>query len=140
MVVVRRRRSPSVLVSGSLGRPGRFEQLFINSTNEQLQRLFNDIIFKQEEEEYNREQIEWDKTAFPDNMPCIELLSKKPHGLMRLLDAECMRGMAASDGEKLVSKFNKQHGSHSCERRCCGAVWQCIGELRVVGKALQVRT
>ena len=62
--------------------------------------------------EYERESIEWDRTAFPDNMPCIELLSKKPHGLLRVLDNECLRGMAASDGDKLVSKFNKQHGSH----------------------------
>ena len=90
-----------------------FEQLFINTTNEQLQRLFNDIIFKQEAAEYERESIEWDRTAFPDNMPCIELLSKKPHGLLRVLDNECLRGMAASDGDKLVSKFNKQHGSHA---------------------------
>ena len=90
-----------------------FEQLFINTTNEQLQRLFNDIIFKQEAAEYERENIEWDRTAFPDNMPCIELLSKKPHGLLRVLDNECLRGMAASDGDKLVSKFNKQHGSHA---------------------------
>ena len=42
-----------------------FEQLFINTTNEQLQKVFNDIIFKQEEEEeYTREQIAWDNTVF----------------------------------------------------------------------------
>ena len=63
-------------------------------------------------------------------MPCIELLSKKPHGLLRVLDNECLRGMAASDGDKLVSKFNKQHGSHPnfdvCGQRRCSAA-RCVG-------------
>lgn len=102
-----------------------FEQVFINTTNEQLQKVFNDIIFKSEEEEYTREQIEWDKTAFPDNTPCIELLTKRPQGLLRILDAECLRGNAASDGAKLAAKFNKAHGSHNFYEVCGPAsVWR----------------
>mmetsp|Transcript_15759 Transcript_15759/g.49336 ORF Transcript_15759/g.49336 Transcript_15759/m.49336 type:complete len:1407 (-) Transcript_15759:564-4784(-) len=102
-----------------------FEQVFINTTNEQLQKVFNDIIFKSEEEEYTREQIEWDKTAFPDNTPCIELLTKKPQGLLRILDAECLRGNAASDGAKLAAKFNKAHGNHTFYEVCGPAsVWR----------------
>jgi myosin heavy subunit len=33
-----------------------------------------------EEEEYMREQIEWDRTDFPDNQPCVDLIEKKPMG------------------------------------------------------------
>lgn len=72
-----------------------FEQLFINTTNESLQKLFNDIVFKQEAEEYTREQIEWDQTTFPDNEPCIELLVKRPIGLLPYMDSECSRGLVA---------------------------------------------
>ncbi|KAJ8614223.1 hypothetical protein CTAYLR_001136 [Chrysophaeum taylorii] len=102
-----------------------FEQLFINTTNEQLQKVFNDIIFKSEEEEYQREQIDWDKTAFPDNTPCIDLLTRRPQGILRILDAECLRGNAASDGAKLAAKFNKAHGNHNFYEVCGPAsVWR----------------
>lgn len=102
-----------------------FEQVFINTTNEQLQKVFNDIVFKSEEEEYSREQIDWDKTAFPDNTPCIDLLTKRPQGIFRILDAECLRGNAASDGAKLAAKFNKAHGNHNFYEVCGPAsVWR----------------
>eukprot|EP00618_Florenciella_parvula_P035127 CAMPEP_0119481752 /NCGR_PEP_ID=MMETSP1344-20130328/9936_1 /TAXON_ID=236787 /ORGANISM="Florenciella parvula, Strain CCMP2471" /LENGTH=1560 /DNA_ID=CAMNT_0007516129 /DNA_START=105 /DNA_END=4787 /DNA_ORIENTATION=+ len=102
-----------------------FEQLFINTTNEMLQKVFNDIIFKKEEEEYNREQIVWDKTVFPDNDPCIHMLTKRPIGLLPYLDSECQRGMAASEGEALVRKFNQSHGNHKFYEVCGPAsVWR----------------
>ncbi|KAJ8601198.1 hypothetical protein CTAYLR_003237 [Chrysophaeum taylorii] len=102
-----------------------FEQVFINTTNEQLQKVFNDIIFKSEAEEYQREQIDWDKTVFPDNTPCIELLTKRPAGILRMLDAECLRGNAASDGAKFARKLNKEHGHHVYFEVCGPAsVWR----------------
>mmetsp|Transcript_7080 Transcript_7080/g.23238 ORF Transcript_7080/g.23238 Transcript_7080/m.23238 type:complete len:823 (+) Transcript_7080:105-2573(+) len=102
-----------------------FEQVFINTTNEQLQKVFNDIIFRSEAEEYSREQIDWDKTAFPDNTPCIDLLTRKPQGILRILDAECLRGMSASDGPKLAAKFNRAHGNHAFYEICGPAsVWR----------------
>lgn len=27
-----------------------------------------------------REQIQWDRTDFPDNQPCVDLIEKKPMG------------------------------------------------------------
>ena len=36
-----------------------FEQLCINYCNEKLQQLFIELVLKQEQEEYNREGIEW---------------------------------------------------------------------------------
>mmetsp|Transcript_8799 Transcript_8799/g.30107 ORF Transcript_8799/g.30107 Transcript_8799/m.30107 type:complete len:861 (+) Transcript_8799:113-2695(+) len=102
-----------------------FEQVFINTTNEMLQKVFNDIIFKSEEDEYTREQIDWDKTVFPDNTPCIELLSKRPNGILRLLDGECLRGNAASDGAKFAAKVNKAHGGSPFFEVCGPAsVWR----------------
>jgi myosin heavy subunit len=95
-----------------------FEQLFINTTNEMLQKVFNDIIFKEEAEEYNREQIDWDPSVFPDNDPCIHLLTKKPTGLMPYLDSECARGTVASDGAELTSKLNKAHASNPFYEVC----------------------
>merc|ERR1719155_210259 len=76
-------------------------------------------------EEYTREQIDWDKTVFPDNTPCIELLSKRPNGILRLLDGECLRGNAASDGAKFAAKVNKAHGGSPFFEVCGPAsVWR----------------
>merc|ERR1719507_513418 len=102
-----------------------FEQVFINTTNEQLQKVFNDLVFEAEAEEYTREGIDWDKTCFPDNTPCIELLTKRPIGILRLLDSECSRGFVASDGAKLVAKVNKAHASSPFFEVCGPAsVWR----------------
>ena len=102
-----------------------FEQVFINTTNEQLQKVFNDIIFESEADEYAREQIDWDKTTFPDNTPCIDLFMKKPTGILRMLDSECFLGNAACDGAKLTKKLNKEHGHHPYFEVCGPAsVWR----------------
>jgi len=89
-----------------------FEQLLINHSNERLQLLFNLATFKREEEEYMREEIEWDRTDFPDNQPCVDLIEKKPIGLLPILDSECTRGAAARDAA-LVSTYNKSFKTHA---------------------------
>ncbi|KAI1233666.1 hypothetical protein IHE44_0004107 [Lamprotornis superbus] len=63
-----------------------FEQLCINYANEYLQFFFNRIVFQEEQEEYIREQIEWKEIPFSDNQPCIDLISQKPYGILRILD------------------------------------------------------
>ncbi|XP_043925992.1 unconventional myosin-XV [Protopterus annectens] len=63
-----------------------FEQLCINYANEYLQFLFNKIVFKEEQAEYIREQIEWNEITFTDNQPCIDLIAQKPYGILRILD------------------------------------------------------
>lgn len=103
-----------------------FEQLFINTTNESLQSVFNAQVFKAEALEYTREEILWDPTAFPDNTPTVELLEKRPLGLLPMLDSECRRGASASDGEALTRSFNKNHGEDSKAYAVCGlaSVWK----------------
>jgi len=52
-----------------------FEQFCINYANESLQLHFNQFIFKQEQEEYKKEGIDWESITFQDNQICIDLIS-----------------------------------------------------------------
>lgn len=45
-------------------------------------------VFKLEQEEYVKEQIEWEFINFYDNQPCIDLIESKL-GILDLLDEEC---------------------------------------------------
>ncbi|XP_057518860.1 myosin-9-like isoform X2 [Amaranthus tricolor] len=67
-----------------------FEQFCINYTNEKLQQHFNQHVFKMEQEEYTKEEIDWSYIEFVDNQDVLDLLEKKPGGIIALLDEACM--------------------------------------------------
>ncbi|XP_073005604.1 myosin-11-like isoform X2 [Typha latifolia] len=67
-----------------------FEQFCINYTNEKLQQHFNQHVFKMEQEEYTKEAIDWSYIEFVDNQDVLDLIEKKPGGIIALLDEACM--------------------------------------------------
>ncbi|PIA43173.1 hypothetical protein AQUCO_02000543v1 [Aquilegia coerulea] len=67
-----------------------FEQFCINFANEKLQQHFNEHVFKMEQEEYKKEQINWSYIDFIDNQDVLDLIEKKPIGIIALLDEACM--------------------------------------------------
>ncbi|XP_040825516.1 unconventional myosin-IXa [Ochotona curzoniae] len=84
-----------------------FEQFCINFANERLQHYFNQHIFKLEQEEYRMEGISWHNIDYIDNSCCINLISKKPTGLLYLLDEESNFPQATN--QTLLDKFKRQH-------------------------------
>ncbi|GJW97303.1 myosin-15 isoform X1 [Tanacetum coccineum] len=67
-----------------------FEQFCINFANEKLQQHFNEHVFKMEQEEYRKEAISWSYIEFIDNQDVLDLIEKKPIGVIALLDESCM--------------------------------------------------
>ncbi|KAM5553425.1 myosin-6-like [Rosa sericea] len=87
-----------------------FEQFCINLTNEKLQQHFNQHVFKMEQEEYTKEEIDWSYIEFVDNQDILDLIEKKPGGIIALLDEACMfpRSTHETFSQKLYQTF-KDH-------------------------------
>ncbi|OIW07161.1 hypothetical protein TanjilG_10134, partial [Lupinus angustifolius] len=95
-----------------------FEQFSINFTNEKLQQHFNQAnidgefqhVFKMEQEEYTKEQIDWSYIEFVDNQDVLDLIEKKPGGIIALLDEACM--FPKSTHETFANKLYQTFKSH----------------------------
>ncbi|XP_053186633.1 unconventional myosin-VIIb-like [Scomber japonicus] len=84
-----------------------FEQLCINFANEKLQQFFVGHIFKLEQKEYTKEDIEWSNLKFSDNQDILDVLAGKPCNLLALIDEES--NFPKGTDVTLLSKMNKQH-------------------------------
>eukprot|EP00898_Chlorokybus_atmophyticus_P006930 jgi/Chlat1/7238/Chrsp58S09133 len=84
-----------------------FEQFCINLANERLQQHFNQHVFKMEQEEYEREAIDWSYIDFVDNQDVLDLIEKKGLGVISLLDEACMfpKSTHVTFANKLYSSF-----------------------------------
>ncbi|XP_010522267.1 PREDICTED: myosin-12 isoform X2 [Tarenaya hassleriana] len=87
-----------------------FEQLCINLTNEKLQQHFNQHVFKMEQEDYTREEIDWSYVEFVDNQDVLDLIEKKPGGIIALLDEACM--FPKSTHETFAQKMYQTYKGH----------------------------
>jgi len=86
-----------------------FEQMFINLTNERIQKLFNDVVIQRELEIYSQEGIlgaaMFDMHA--DNSECVRLFTaSKPPGIVKLLSGQCQLG-EEHDGAKFVQVLSR---------------------------------
>ncbi|XP_008456315.2 myosin-11 isoform X2 [Cucumis melo] len=87
-----------------------FEQFCINFTNEKLQQHFNQHVFKMEQEEYTKEEIDWSYIEFVDNQDVLDLIEKKPGGIVALLDEACM--FPKSTHETFANKLYQTFKTH----------------------------
>ncbi|XP_023814203.1 unconventional myosin-XV-like [Oryzias latipes] len=87
-----------------------FEQLCINYANETLQFYFVKVVFQEEQEEYMREQIEWQQHSFGNNQACLDLIAAKPHGILRILDDQCSFPQATD--HTFLQKCHYHHGNN----------------------------
>ena len=85
-----------------------FEQLCINYANERLQQLFNLSTFRREEEAYTAEGVPFEPILFADNADVLELIDRKPNGILPVLDEEVV--LPRTTDETFLRKLGEMLG------------------------------
>jgi myosin I len=88
-----------------------FEQFCINYCNEKLQQLFIQLVLKQEQEEYERENINWQHVEYFNNKIICDLVEEPFKGIIAILDEACYTVGKIND-EILLDHLNKQLKDH----------------------------
>lgn len=88
-----------------------FEQLCINYCNEKLQQLFIELVLKQEQEEYQREGIEWQNISYFNNEIICELVERPHVGMIAIMDEACLN-VGKVDDEMLLEAMDKKLDKH----------------------------
>lgn len=87
-----------------------FEQLCINYANERLQQYFNNHIFKMEQEEYKKENIDYASVEFRDNKEIIELIDANKNSIFSFLDSEAFMVNGSDENfENNIHNYLKDH-------------------------------
>ncbi|CAI2320056.1 unnamed protein product [Caenorhabditis sp. 36 PRJEB53466] len=93
-----------------------FEQFCINFVNEKLQQIFIELTLKAEQEEYVREGIKWTEIEYFDNKIVCDLIeTKRPPGIMSLLDDTCAQNHGQREGvdRQLLTTLSKTFAGHA---------------------------
>ncbi len=97
-----------------------FEQLCINYVNEKLQQIFIQLTLKAEQEEYEREQIQWTPIKYFDNkVVCSLIEDKRPPGVFAALNDACATAHADSGAadQTFVGRLNVLSNNPNFEAR-----------------------
>ena len=99
-----------------------FEQLCINYCNETLQQQFNMFVLKNEQDEYEKEGIQWSFISFPDNQDALDLIDKRGSGILSILDDQC-RAPGTTDKTFVNDVYQKlsRHPRLEANRRQVGS-------------------
>jgi len=89
-----------------------FEQLCINYCNEKLQQLFIELVLKQEQEEYQREGIQWEEIDYFNNAIICELIEQNHKGILSILDEGC-RNIGKVSDEMLLQAMDQKLKKHN---------------------------
>ncbi|XP_033097295.1 unconventional myosin-Id-like isoform X2 [Anneissia japonica] len=88
-----------------------FEQFCINYCNEKLQQLFIELVLKQEQEEYQREGIQWQAIEYFNNRIICDLVEENHKGVIAILDEACLNVGKVTD-EMFLDAMNKKLAKH----------------------------